>query len=101
MTPYRFHREARAEYRAALAWYATRSIDAADGFADVIADSICGIRELPDAWPRWLGKADVRARVVRRYPYSIMYVVRDQRIVIIAIAHQSRRPGYWLSRISR
>jgi plasmid stabilization system protein ParE len=47
---YRFHREARAEYRAALTWYAARSLDAADGFADAIAHGIRGIRELPEAW---------------------------------------------------
>jgi plasmid stabilization system protein ParE len=38
---------------------------------------------------------------VRRYPYLIVYVVRDPQVVIIAIAHQRRRPGYWLSRMQR
>ncbi|HET9620245.1 MAG TPA: type II toxin-antitoxin system RelE/ParE family toxin [Kofleriaceae bacterium] len=101
MKPYRFHRDARTEYRAALAWYATRSLDAADGFADEVAHGIRRIRELPAAWPMWRGRADVRARVMQRYPYSIVYVVRDSQIVIIAVAHQRRRPGYWLSRMQR
>lgn len=47
MKPYRFHREARVEYRAALAWYAARSLDAADGFADAIAHGIRGIASSP------------------------------------------------------
>jgi len=97
--PYRFHREARAEYRAALTWYAARSLDAADGFSDAIAHGIHGIRELPEAWPMWRGRSDVRARVVRRYPYSIVYVVRGPNIVIIAVAHHRRRPGYWMDRV--
>jgi plasmid stabilization system protein ParE len=97
--PYRFHREARAEYRAALAWYAARSLDAADGFADAIAHGIRGIRELPEAWPMWPGRRDVRTRVVRRYPYSIVYIVRGLNIVIIAVAHHRRRPGYWADRV--
>jgi hypothetical protein len=47
--PYRFHREARAEYRAALAWYAARSLDAADGFADGVTIGIRG-RRGPVGW---------------------------------------------------
>jgi toxin ParE1/3/4 len=96
--PYRFHREARAEYRAALAWYAERSLDAADGFSDAIDHGIRGIRELPEAWPMWPGRPDVRTRVVQRYPYSIVYVVRGANIVIIAFAHHRRHSGYWVHR---
>lgn len=99
MKPYRFHHEARTEYRAALAWYAARSLDAADGFADAIADGICGIRELPEAWQMWRRRPDVRVRVLRRYPYSIVYAVRGSTILIIAVAHHRRRPGYWKDRV--
>lgn len=98
MKPSRFHREVRAEYRAALAWYAARSLDAADGFADAISRGIRGIRELPEAWPMWPGRPDIRMRRVRRYPYSIVYVVRGSNVVIIAVAHHRRRPGYWMDR---
>jgi hypothetical protein len=61
--PYSFHRDARTEYRASLAWYASRSLDAADGFADEVARGIRGIRELPTAWPMWRDRRDVRVRV--------------------------------------
>jgi plasmid stabilization system protein ParE len=44
------------------------------------------------------GRPDVRMRVVRRYPYSIVYVVRGPNVVIIAVAHHRRRPGYWMDR---
>ena len=44
---------------------------------------------------------DVRVRLMQRYPYSLVYIVRDPKIVIIAVAHQRRRPGYWLSRTPR
>ncbi len=97
--PYRFHREARAEYRDALAWYATRSIDVADGFADVVTHGIRGICQTPEAWPMWSERAEVRVRVTHRYPYLIAYIIRDSQIVILAVAHQHRQPGYWLSRL--
>ncbi len=98
---FRFHRAAQAEFNAALAWYAARSLDAADDFADLIAAGIRSIRERPEAWPMWPGRVGVRVRVLRRFPYSIVYVVREQHLVIIAVAHQSRRPDYWLSRLRR
>lgn len=34
-----------------------------------------------------------------RFPYSIMYVVRERRVVIVAVMHQHREPGYWKERL--
>jgi hypothetical protein len=36
--------------------------------------------------------------VVARFPYSIVYKQDPDKIVIVAIAHQRRRPGYWQRR---
>ncbi|WP_438003790.1 hypothetical protein [Sorangium sp. So ce321] len=41
---------------------------------------------------------DVRWWLVRRFPYSVLYRVRDDHIRILAIAHQNRRPFYWRGR---
>lgn len=94
----RFLRAAQNEYLAALAWYASRSLDAADDFTEQIAAGIHSIRKTPDAWPLWRGHSEVRARVLRHFPYSILYIVRGEHVVIVAVAHQRRRPDYWLSR---
>ena len=39
--------------------------------------------------------------VLPRFPFAIPYVVTDEEIVIVAVAHVSRRPLYWLKRIPR
>jgi hypothetical protein len=39
-----------------------------------------------------------RRVLLRRYPYSIVFYERTNEIVIMAFAHCSRAPGYWLSR---
>jgi hypothetical protein len=57
-------------------------------------------RERPEAWPTWY-RADLRRRVLHKYPYSMFYVLEDGAIVIVAIAHHKRRPGYWLPRSHR
>ena len=99
MIGYRFHGDARAEYRAAVAWYRARSLDAARGLVGAVSDGVRTARETPLAWPVWRG-GPARRRVLRRFPYSLFYVVSTE-IVIVAVAHHSRRPGYWSSRLGR
>ncbi|WP_437672580.1 type II toxin-antitoxin system RelE/ParE family toxin [Sorangium sp. So ce131] len=41
---------------------------------------------------------DVRWWLVRRFPYSVLYRVRDDHLRILAIAHQKRRPFTWRGR---
>lgn len=101
MIPYRFHPKALAEYEAAAAWYGDRASDAARRFVTHVEDAIAVIRELPRAWPLWPGYDDVRARVLRRLPYTIVYLVTVGEIVVMAVAHQRRRPGYWVDRLER
>ena len=97
MIGYRYHPDARAEYRSTLAWYRNRSPDAARGLLLAVEEGIRSIRELPLAWPTWRG-GPFRKRVLRRFPYSLFYAVHANTIVIFAIAHHSRSPDYWLAR---
>lgn len=39
-----------------------------------------------------------RRHVMRRFPYSLIYAVLADEIRILAVAHHSRRPGYWRDR---
>lgn len=39
-----------------------------------------------------------RRFVMARFPYSIIYVVTNDELRILAFAHQSRSPSYWQSR---
>jgi toxin ParE2 len=50
----------------------------------------------PEAAP--LVNRTVRKKLVRRFPYSVMYSIRAEGIRILAIAHQHRRPLYWRGR---
>jgi len=67
----------------------------------LVRDAIQVIVELPEAWPSWPGREDVRVRVLRRFPFSVIYAVVPDMVVVIAVAHHQRRPGYWLRRVSR
>jgi toxin ParE1/3/4 len=39
-----------------------------------------------------------RRLIIQRFPYSIIYTVAGEEIRILAVAHQSRRPGFWRGR---
>lgn len=55
------------------------------------------VLEAPHAWSRW---QDTRYRrvVLDRFPYLLFYEERGDTIEFVAVAHASRKPGYWLSR---
>jgi plasmid stabilization system protein ParE len=40
----------------------------------------------------------VRRVMLHSFPYGVIYEVRDRVVVIIAVAHTSRDPRYWLGR---
>ncbi len=83
------------EYTEALRWYAERSIQAAEGF-DAEFDKALTISADPNRFPR----CDDRHRfyLMDRYPYQVIYREEANEILIVAIAHAKRRPGYWAGR---
>jgi plasmid stabilization system protein ParE len=89
--------EALQEAEAAARWYAERSGSAAVGFADEIDPAIAAIEPNPDAWPTY--DHGIRRYLLHRYPYSVVYRIEPARILIVAVAHARRRPGYWTSRL--
>ena len=66
-------------------------------FKREVQDSINRIKRNPNTWPKERG--EVRKYLLHKFPYKILYSIQDQDIVILAIAHQHRRPGYWLEEI--
>lgn len=60
------------------------------------------ITDWPDAAPLLTTAPDgtmIRAKAIRGYPYRIVYTINADVTVILAYAHERRRPGYWLDRL--
>jgi len=95
--------EALDEARAAQSWYRQRSEPVASRFVDQLERALVLIGDNPAIGPRWehVG-VDERARrlPLHRYPFVLFYVVGADRVRILAVAHTSRDPGYWASRLS-
>jgi len=56
------------------------------------------ILQFPHAAPQWRDRPDRRVAVLDRFPFTLVYQVKENEIVILALAHMSRRPGYWSRR---
>lgn len=42
---------------------------------------------------------DLRSLVLNRFPFTLIYSASADAVRVVAVAHQSRRPGYWRSRV--
>jgi len=94
--PYTFHPDADAELEEAALFYESRMVGLGKSFAAEVERTISLVREFPEAGSP---VGPTRRRVlVARFPYSIVYRQDTGSIVIIAVAHQRRRPGYWRRR---
>jgi plasmid stabilization system protein ParE len=92
----RLHPEARAELRDARRWYYERSPLSATAFAHAVDNAVARIREAPNSFP--LADHGTRKFILQRFPFNICYRSDKAEIVIVALAHQKRRPGFWSSR---
>lgn len=91
-----FHPEAMAEYIASYAWYYERGHHLAEAFEHEIERALRLISESPERWPVYMGK--YRRIMVRRFPFSVIYMENDRAIFVVAVAHGHRRPGFWKER---
>jgi plasmid stabilization system protein ParE len=88
---------ARKELRRAVGRYDAQLSGLGDDFASEVARSVQEIAERPEQGsPHTAG---TRRVLTRRFPYSIIYQVQGQQVVVIAVAHHRRRPDYWLRRL--
>jgi plasmid stabilization system protein ParE len=96
MTSYSYHVEAEAEYRAAFRWFGASSLRAALGFERAVEDAIQKITAMPQAYP----VVDRRHRMfkLKNYSYHLVYREEAGGVLIVAVAHDARRLGYWKGR---
>ena len=66
-------------------------------FRDEVRATIDRIVAHPDAWQ--VERAEVRRCLLPRFPYKLLYSIEPDHILIIAVAHQHRRPDYWVDRV--
>lgn len=94
----RFHDAAGVELTDAIAYYDGKTPGLGDRFLAEIKAATRYIERYPEIAP--IIDLDVRAKGLSRFPYTLMYVAEHQELFIVAVAHQSRQPGYWADRLT-
>ena len=93
MLGYEYHPAAEAEYLEAVGHYSRIDGELGLKFVSQVEAAIQRAREFPEFYaPVTEG---LRHIITRRFPYAVVYEVLENRIFIWAVAHGSRRPGYW------
>lgn len=78
--------------------YYVREVNAeiANAFVSEFHRSARLLSEFPKLGATWRGR--IRRLPLRRFPYSIVYYLRESEVRVLAVAHQRRRPGFWNGR---
>ncbi len=90
---------AQQELDEAVEYYNAESPGLGDQFLVEALAAFERIRLFPKAWHPYT--ENTRRCQTRRFPYGIAYQILESEILIVAVAHMHRRPGYWLDRISK
>jgi plasmid stabilization system protein ParE len=85
------------EFAEAVLWYYNESPSTARRFKNVIEESIRAVAANPTRYRKY--SRNIRVKVVRGFPYSIFFSIDPTEIVVTAIAHDAREPGYWQHRV--
>ena len=96
MTPVRYHQAAEDELLHEISYLELRAPGLGRRFfAEVrIAEGL--IAKFPESAPEIL--PGIRKHVLRKFRYSLIYSIEKDGFLILAVAHHSRRPGYWVAR---
>jgi len=96
MTPVAFLPPAEEEMVAAAQFYETHSRGLGADFLDEVERSVEAISSHPRTAP--VVKDNIHRRLLKRFPFGILYTIEPNGIVIMAVMHLRRKPGYWEAR---
>ena len=92
-----YHRQAASEVKQAISYYTERDPDVCGRFLAELQRVTSRLLTFPEAGPAV--DDTVRRIPLLGFPFQLLYRVRPDSIHVLAVAHTSRRPGYWRGRL--
>ncbi|MGZ5427914.1 MAG: type II toxin-antitoxin system RelE/ParE family toxin [Thermoanaerobaculia bacterium] len=94
---YWFHPAASEEFLDAVRYHQEQA-DRGEDFRAAVDKAAQRLLERPELGPV-VSREGARKLVLRDFRYNLFYAIENDFIRIYAVAHQRRKPGYWLSRM--
>jgi hypothetical protein len=94
----RFLDVAQSEFDDAIDYYEEQRSGLGFEFAEEVEHALERINHYPEAWSSLSSR--VRRCLLNRFPYSVIYEVRSELLIIVAIQNNHRGPETWRSRVS-
>lgn len=91
-----FDPDARAEFLAAVEYYEQCQCGLGRRFQAAVAKELKAIQTMPARYRVVDGR--FRRCLVSNFPYALLFVIEPEYILVVAVAHLKRKPGYWLDR---
>ncbi len=88
--------EARLEFEAAARYYDRQLPGLGTQLREEIREAARRLQSWPLAFP--VERSDIRRITLTRFPYKLLYSIEPDCLYVIAIAHQHRKPDYWVGR---
>jgi plasmid stabilization system protein ParE len=96
MLPIDYLPGAKLDFDASFDWYAARSLQAALRFTNDVDAALVKVATNPE---RFVAVDDRhRECSLKRFPFRIVYRIEGNRVLVVAVAHAKRQPGYWRER---
>jgi plasmid stabilization system protein ParE len=87
---------AEAELSDAVLWYESQRQGLGQELLLDFKTTLQRIVAFPKAWPRASKRS--RRALLQRFPYGIIYQIREKEILVLAVMHLRRKPRYWAER---
>lgn len=99
MTPIRYHEAAETELLDEIGYLELRSKGLGRRFFAEIVRVESIIAQFPESGEEI--SPGIRETMVRKFRHSLVYAVEKEGLLILAVAHHARRPGYWIGRLKQ
>ncbi|MBA3356683.1 MAG: type II toxin-antitoxin system RelE/ParE family toxin [Pyrinomonadaceae bacterium] len=88
---------AQSEFEETIDYYDEQRTGLGLEFLAEVGQALERISHYPEAWSQLSSR--IRRCLVNRFPYSVIYEVRSELLIIVAIQHHHRKPESWLTRV--
>lgn len=93
----KFHPDVAKEIKSSYRWYQEQAYGLGNDYLSELELSFQMICELPNTWPKF--ESNFRRFILSKFPFSVIYHFNEKNIFVVAVMHNSRKPGYWNERV--